>query len=144
MRPAELVVVNLVAAAPESLSEPAAAHVDGQHGVVQAVSQENTGGAVARTRCHKAGRKREEVGKEVTIGEAHGQRVGSAVGETAEGEARWIHGGSRPSVPVNPFRQQTRHFCELVHRMMVRLCSLFVRQVEVALVSCESVVVQYH
>ena len=36
---------------------------------------------------------------------------------------------SRPSVPVNPLRQQTRHFCELVHRMMVRPYSLPVRPV---------------
>jgi glutathione-independent formaldehyde dehydrogenase len=34
---------------------------------------------------------------------------------------------SRASVPVNPFRQQTRHFCGLVHRMMFRPCSLPVR-----------------
>jgi len=34
---------------------------------------------------------------------------------------------SRASVPVNPFRQQTRHFCGLVQRMMVRPCSLPVR-----------------
>jgi len=34
---------------------------------------------------------------------------------------------SRPSVPVNPFRQQTRHFGELVHRMIVRPYSLPVR-----------------
>ena len=34
---------------------------------------------------------------------------------------------SRASVPVNPFRQQTWHFCGLVQRMMVRPCSLPVR-----------------
>ena len=102
MRSVELVVVNLVAAAPESPHEPAAAHVDGQHSVVQAVGQEKTGGPVARTRCHKAGRKRDEVGKEVTIGEAHGQRVGSAVGETAEGKARWIHGVPPEGLVQNP------------------------------------------
>jgi hypothetical protein len=36
-------------------------------------------------------------------------------------------GRSRASVPVNPFRQQTRHFYGLVHRMMFRPCSLPVR-----------------
>ena len=52
--------------------------------------------------------------------------------------------GSRPSVPVNPLRQQTRHFCELVHRMMVRPYSLPVCPVSVVRVNCEFVVAQTH
>jgi len=51
---------------------------------------------------------------------------------------------SRPSVPVNPLRQQTRHFCELVHRMMVRPYSLPVCPVSVVRVNCEFVVAQTH
>ncbi len=35
--------------------------------------------------------------------------------------------GSRASVPVTWVRQQTRHFCELVHRVMARSYSLPVR-----------------
>jgi hypothetical protein len=39
------------------------------------------------------------------------------------------HPRSRASVPVNPFRQQTRHFCESGPGLMARLYSLPVDRV---------------
>src|SRR4029453_11589862 len=65
-------------------------------------------------------------------------------GAAALSEALLRFQGSRPSVPVNPLRQQTRHFCELVQRMMVRPYSLPVCPVSVVRVNCELVVAQTH
>jgi putative phosphoribosyl transferase len=52
--------------------------------------------------------------------------------------------GSSPPVSVNPIRQQTRHFGELVHGLMARSYSLPVRPASGVHVSSEFVVAQTH
>jgi hypothetical protein len=91
VRPVELVDFRGNARCLQPRDDPAARPVDRQHRVGAAVREIDVRRARPGCRDQEAGGERDDVGEEVGVGEPERQRVGGAVGETADRQPGGVH-----------------------------------------------------
>ncbi len=92
MKAVKLLVSHLIASVLKPRHKATAAPLDGQHVVPFAVGNEQSRRANLVCGGHKAGGEGDRVGKQVAIGEANREGVGSTIGETRDRHSAWVYG----------------------------------------------------
>jgi len=75
----------------ECWHNPTAAPLNGQNRIVQSMGNKNLGGALLATRHPESRGKGNDVGKQIAIGQTHGEGIGGSIGKACDRHPFRIH-----------------------------------------------------